>query len=70
MRKYGGEKILPDARLPRLNEDEHLLVIDVRLHGCVCAYACICGVCIRGGVCMCVCFCIGVLLCVRAEGDC
>ena len=48
--KIWGKEILPDARLPRLSGDEHLPVIDVRVHGCVCMYACICAAWLHVGV--------------------
>ena len=48
--KIWGKEILPDARLPRLSGDEHLPVIDVCSHGCVCMYACICAAWLYIGV--------------------
>lgn len=38
--KIWRKKILPYARLPRLSGDEHLPVIDVCLHGCMCVCLC------------------------------
>ncbi len=39
--KIWRKKILPDARLPRLSGDEHIPVIDVCLHGCMCVCVCV-----------------------------